>query len=59
MGGALGRSTDCWLLVPQHELPWLRANGASEDDIDAMMRRSIVATFEAAARMAELAVPSS
>jgi phosphotriesterase-related protein len=59
MGGALGRGTDCWLLVPQHELPWLRANGASEDDIDAMMRRSIVATFEAAARMAELAVPSS
>lgn len=43
---------DCWLLVPNHELPWLLANGCTEDDVDAMLRGSIRATFEAAAAMA-------
>ena len=43
---------DCWLAVSRVEIPWLRANGAGEGEIDAMLRRSIVATFEAAARMA-------
>ena len=43
---------DCWLTVPRYEIPWLRAHGASEDQIDAMCRRSIVATFDAAAAMA-------
>jgi phosphotriesterase-related protein len=44
---------DCWLPLMTVEEPWLRAHGASEDQIDAMLRRSIVATFDAAARMAQ------
>ncbi len=43
------RRSDCWTRVPRHEVPWLLANGATEDDVDAMLRRSIAATFEAAA----------
>jgi phosphotriesterase-related protein len=46
------RNPDCWTLVPQHEVPWLLANGASADDVDAVLRRSVRATFEAAAGMA-------
>ena len=42
---------DLWRLVPEHEVPWLRDNGASDDDIDAIMRRSMQATVEAAAGM--------
>ena len=42
---------ECWTLVPDVEVPWLLAHGASADDIDAVLRRSIRATFEAAARM--------
>ena len=49
----LPENPDCWLPVPQMQLPWLRANGASNDDIDALMRRSIIATFTAAAAMAK------
>lgn len=52
MGPAIPANPGCWLPVSRFEIPWLRANGAGEDDIDAMQRRSIVATFEAAARMA-------
>lgn len=55
-GGAA--SEECWLMVPEFEAPWLRAHGATDDDIDAMLRRSIVATFDAAARMATGAVAS-
>jgi phosphotriesterase-related protein len=43
--------TDCWLPVPQFEVPWLREHGATDDQIDAMCRRSIQSTFEAAANM--------
>ena len=43
------RRSDCWTLVPEHEVPWLLEHGASDDDVDAMLRRSIRATFEAAA----------
>lgn len=43
------RDSDCWTLVSNHEVPWLLEHGASEDDVDAMLRRSIRATFEAAA----------
>lgn len=57
--GAGDPNPDCWLQVPEFELPWLREHGASEDVIDAMMRRSIQATFEAAARMAASAVAAS
>ena len=45
------RTPDCWTLVPEVEVPWLLANGASQDDVDAMLSRSIRATFEAAAGM--------
>ena len=43
------RHSDCWTRVSRYEAPWLLANGATEDDVDAMLRRSIAATFEAAA----------
>ncbi len=42
----------CWLPVPEFEIPWLREHGATDDQIDAMCRRSVQATFEAAASMA-------
>ncbi len=48
-GWSDARRSDCWTLVPRHEVPWLLDNGATEDDVDAMLRRSIAATFEAAA----------
>ncbi len=51
-GGRSPANPDCWLRVPQHELPWLLANGATDDDIDALLTRSIRATFDAAASMA-------
>jgi phosphotriesterase-related protein len=41
--------SDCWLPVPQFEVPWLREHGATDDQIDAMCRRSVQSTFEAAA----------
>jgi len=41
-----------WTRVSELEVPWLLANGATEADIDAMLRGSIRATFEAAAKMA-------
>ena len=43
---------DVWLPVPNAEVPWLLAHGATDDDIDAMLTRSVRATFEAAAAMA-------
>ena len=51
-GGRSPANPDCWLRVSQHELPWLLANGATDDDIDALLRRSVRATFEAATAMA-------
>jgi phosphotriesterase-related protein len=58
MGASRPGNPDCWLPVSQIELPWLRAHGATDDDIDAVMRRSIRATFEAAAAMATEPVPA-
>ncbi len=46
------RRPDCWTLVSEHEVSWLLEHGATEDDVDAMQRRSIQATFEAAAAAA-------
>lgn len=46
------RNPEVWTGVPDLEVPWLRAHGATADDIDAALRRSIRATFEAAARAA-------
>jgi phosphotriesterase-related protein len=43
---------DLWTLVSEHELPWLREHGATNDQIDAVLRRSMQATVEAAAAMA-------
>lgn len=45
-------TSGCWLPVPEFEIPWLRAHGATDDQIDAFQRGSIRATFEAAAAMA-------
>jgi phosphotriesterase-related protein len=45
------RNPDVWTLVPEHEVPWLLANGASEADVEAMLVTSIRRTFEAAAGM--------
>jgi len=42
---------DVWTLVPNHEVPWLLANGASEAHVESMLTTSIRATFEAAAAM--------
>ena len=50
-GGPTPPNPDCWLPVPQHEVPWLRDHGAGEDDIDDMLRGSVRGTFEAAAAM--------
>jgi phosphotriesterase-related protein len=57
--GTAPANLECWLPVPHEEVPWLREHGASEDDIDAVLRRSVAATFEAAARMASGAVQAS
>jgi phosphotriesterase-related protein len=46
------RRSECWTLVPEVEIPWLLEHGATADDVDALLRRSIRATFEAAAAMA-------
>jgi phosphotriesterase-related protein len=45
-------TSDCWLTVAEVEIPWLREHGATDDQIDAMCRRSVQATFDAAAAMA-------
>ncbi len=50
--GGVTPNLDCWLPIAQFEIPWLREHGATEDQLDAVQRRSIVATFEAAAQMA-------
>lgn len=42
----------CWTLVSEFELPWLRANGATEEDVNAIMVDSVRTMFTAAARMA-------
>lgn len=46
-------TSGCWLPIPQIEIPWLRDNGATEEQIDAMTTRSVRSTFEAAAAMAK------
>jgi phosphotriesterase-related protein len=45
------RRPDLWTKVPEAEVPWLLEHGATEDEVDALLRRSIRATFEAAAGM--------
>ena len=41
-----------WTAVPNLEVGWLRANGATDAQVDAVMAGSIRATFQAAAAMA-------
>ncbi|MFA7249369.1 MAG: hypothetical protein WC273_07000 [Dehalococcoidia bacterium] len=50
-GGPRPENPAVWRLVPEWEVPWLRAHGVTEDQIDAMLTRSVRATFEAAAAM--------
>jgi phosphotriesterase-related protein len=50
-GGPRPADLDCWLMVAEFEVPWLLANGASEADVDAMLRGSVRRTFEAAAEL--------
>ena len=50
-GGPRPENQKVWRLVPEDEVAWLRAHGATEDHIDAMLTRSVRATFEAAAAM--------
>ncbi len=52
-GGPRPWDPDCWLRISNFELPWLRERGATDDDIDALMHRSVRATFDAAAAMVE------
>ena len=50
-GGPRLENPKVWRLVPEWELGWLRAHGATEDQLDAVMVRSTRRTFEAAAAM--------
>ncbi|MCK9487043.1 MAG: hypothetical protein M0R73_10180 [Dehalococcoidia bacterium] len=45
------RRPSLWTLVPDHQVPWLLDHGATSEQVDAMMRASIRATFDAAAGM--------
>jgi predicted metal-dependent phosphotriesterase family hydrolase len=45
------RRSNLWTLVPDIEVPWLLDHGVSAEQVDGMLRRSIRATFEAAAAM--------
>src|SRR5581483_9378872 len=40
--GGVTPNPDCWLPIPQFEWPWLLQHGASEDQLDAMARRSVI-----------------
>jgi phosphotriesterase-related protein len=50
-GGPRLEDPKVWRLVPDWEVPWLRAHGLSDDQVDAMLVRSTRRTFEAAAAM--------
>ncbi|MDC0035122.1 hypothetical protein OAJ44_02005 [Chloroflexi bacterium] len=50
-GGPRIEDANCWLPVPNFEIPWLLNKGVREDSIDAMMIKSIQRTFEAAESM--------
>ena len=52
-GGPRPFNPECWLLVPDVQVPWLRDHGVSDDNIEALLTRSVRATFEAAAVMAD------
>lgn len=41
----------CWLPVPEVEIPWLLSHGATTDHVEAMLKTSVRKTFEAAAAM--------
>lgn len=51
-GGPRPEFAGVWRLVSEVEVPYLRAHGVTDDQIDAVMTRSTRATFEAAAAMA-------
>lgn len=51
-GGPSVENPECWLPIPKQQVPWLREQGVTDDEIDAATVRSVRATFEAASRMA-------
>lgn len=44
-------NVDCWTQVPNHQLPWLCANGVAEEHIEAMTQGAVRRTFAAAAAL--------
>ncbi len=50
-GGPRVENPAVWRLVPEWEVPWLKQRGVTDDQIDAMLTRSVRRTFEAAAAM--------
>jgi phosphotriesterase-related protein len=50
-GGPRVENDACWLPVPEFQVPWLREQGVSDADIEAVMSGSVRATFDAARAM--------
>jgi len=50
-GGGRPEDSNCWLPVPDWQIPWLIEQGVSNSDIDDVMSKSISKTFDAASRM--------
>lgn len=49
--GGRAANPECRTLVPAHDVAWLAGNGATDDDIDALLGRSIASMLDAAACM--------
>ena len=50
-GGVRPENPRAFCLVSEVQIPWLKAHGVTDDQVDAMLVRSVRATFEAAATM--------
>ena len=50
-GGARLEDSGCWLPIPDFEIPWLQAQGVDDESIEAVMVKSVQATFDAANEM--------
>ena len=47
-GGSRLEDSGCWLPIPDFEIPWLQAQGVDDESIEAVMVKSVQATFDAA-----------